>query len=522
MKQRALFLLFFTLLYNGICAQEEAAHWYFGAKAGMNFTNKYNAINATIGGSTNQSLSNVPSFENGPINTSEGCFSISTQSGQFLLASDGRFVYNSDKNQMPHGKGLKGDASAVQSGIVAPRPNHPNRYYIITAPAYETRNSRTDGIYYYEVDMEKEGGKGDVLGPYDSSGHPIGIELNFDNIYATKWAYENVAVVQHANQIDYWLVHRCRDHFFVWKITENGINPTPVNSYTIGEDPGNDMSHTNTRFSPDGKYLASSNMFHGAPKTSIILAEFDTSSGSISNINILTLSASNFGNQVYGLTFSPNNKYLYYTLINSGGAPATNMQRRTVISMLNNITETPLSIGAAVSNIQLGPDNRIYGIRSENRDLSIILDPDNVSPTLATIPNYFPSGVNPHISLPTFAVGFKMSFSGPLVRCVNDGLKTYTFLIDYNPTTIEYTNIKYFEWNWGDGSPVEKDYSITPNTVQSRTHEYTKTGKHNIIITGYKESTPGVFTPINSSIYTKEIKVSSCIMPVNHNISVTY
>jgi PKD domain. len=514
MKQKILLFTFFVLLSIGLQAQGEAAHWYFGRNSGMDFTSMYVVNNAIIDGITGQTLTNVPAFDYGPINTGEGCFSVSDANGNFYFASDGRYIYNKNKALMPHGSNLKGHSSTTQSGLVIPRAQNPHNYYVVTAPAGETQGSRNDGIYYYEVDMTLDGSLGDVLGPYNGM-TPIGTELNFDGVYATKFAYENLAAVKHSNGIDYWLLNRTRDHFFVWKVTKDGIDPTPVKKFSIGYNPGDIYVGGGLKISSNGEYIVCVNpRYEGHPSTNgtIVVAKFDTTSGEITDIR------NNFipqPNTIYGVVFSPNNKYVYYSNWYAGP-----LMRLSLESLLNGTVETPKKISDYISNVQIGPDQRLYGITSHSnapaqyQNLYIVLNPNDNDPSVAVIPNYFPAGTGSHLSLPTFSASFfyidEIKVDMALPACVKTEMTFTTEIV----TGTGADAIAKVEWDFGDGKKVwDTNMSISTHVLK---HTYSQPGTYTLTLTPY--GTDDIEK--TDRIKKLTIPISRCILPVNHNISV--
>ena len=522
MKQKISLLFFSILISCGVYSQGETANWYFGTQSGMLFPNMTTRSDVTINGVLNQTLSGIPTFEVGPINTNEGCFSISDKEGNFLFASNGIYVYNKNKALMNHGSGLKGDPSATQSGIVIPRPKHPNNYYIVTAPALETVATRTYGLFYYEVDMTQDSGQGDVLGPYNGT-VPIGTELNFDGIYTTNLAYENVAAVGHGNGVDFWLIHRCQNHFFVWLVTENGIDPTPAGHYVIGDNPGAVYIQGYLRFSADGRYIASACPYLPENKSTISVANFDIDTGVISGIATRTFPGDNTKG-IYGLEFSPSNEYVYYTYAPRSAYTQQGLMRVSLSSLLNGVAETPLTlIDQTVGAIQIGPDSRIYGISSNYstlgnpnyRNLYVIPNPNDMTPDVAIIPNYFPAANGSHLSLPTFTSSFfstgDITSDPGLPACVNTEV---TLSIQITAGS-GIDRVAKLEWDFGDVSGIVTENDMNQYDFVQK-HTYTKPGKYTLTITPYK----GDGSIITDKIKTLEVKISRCVLPVNHNISV--
>lgn len=108
------FLLLFVLFFGHIVnAQQEAAIWYFGRNAGLDF----------------RSGTPVPLVD-GQIYTREGCATISDNVGNLLFYTDGISIWDRNHNTMPNGTGLLGDPSSSQSGMIVPHPGDPNLFYV--------------------------------------------------------------------------------------------------------------------------------------------------------------------------------------------------------------------------------------------------------------------------------------------------------------------------------------------------------------------------------------------------------
>lgn len=132
-RQRLLLFFFFFFLINIVAfAQPEAAVWYFGAKAGLDFRH------------------NPPSpLLNGQMNSNEGGAAICDENANLLFYTDGVRVWNKEHRLMNNGNHLLGHPSAAQSGIIAPMPLNRGKYYVFTVDAEAGDN----GLCYSIVDM---------------------------------------------------------------------------------------------------------------------------------------------------------------------------------------------------------------------------------------------------------------------------------------------------------------------------------------------------------------------------------
>ena len=143
--KRILFLAILVCNYI-TTAQNEAANWYFGNNAGINFNTNTNTVTA---------------LADGLLSTEEGCTSISDSSGNLLFYTNGENVYDRQHNIMSNGTGLFGNQSSTQSAIIIPKPEDPNLYYIFTQDTNFQFNP-DNGFNYSTVDMTLNGGFGAV------------------------------------------------------------------------------------------------------------------------------------------------------------------------------------------------------------------------------------------------------------------------------------------------------------------------------------------------------------------------
>ena len=108
------FLLLLFSLFSSY-GQKEAAIWYFGENAGLDFR------------------SGVPvALEDGALSTLEGCATIFDTEGNLLFYTDGSTVWNRNHLVMPNGTQLLGNATSTQSAIIVPKPNDSDIFYVFT------------------------------------------------------------------------------------------------------------------------------------------------------------------------------------------------------------------------------------------------------------------------------------------------------------------------------------------------------------------------------------------------------
>ncbi|MEX2596836.1 MAG: hypothetical protein WEC59_07890, partial [Salibacteraceae bacterium] len=135
-------LIGFLFISNLTIAQSSADWWFFGDKAGLNFT----------------AIGPVPSTE-GVLKSVEGCATISDEFGSLLFYTRGDTVWDSTHSVMQNGTGLiangiAGDGS--MNSFIVPRPGNPFEFYLFTIRSFY------GGLYYSKIDMTLNGGLGAV------------------------------------------------------------------------------------------------------------------------------------------------------------------------------------------------------------------------------------------------------------------------------------------------------------------------------------------------------------------------
>ncbi|WP_375238814.1 T9SS type B sorting domain-containing protein [Aurantibacter sp.] len=449
MKTNAFFIITFTLITLNLTAQRQAANWYFGDKAGINFD-----INNT-----------VTPLNNGELSTIEGCTSISSEAGNLLFYTDGKIVYNSSHDIMSNGSGLLGDSSSSQSALIVPKPEDPNIYYIFTVGA----SSSVLGLNYSVVDMTLDFGLG---------------AITTKNVNLLTACAEKVsAVLKDCESGNIWVAAFSNDQgnstvnmnsFHAYEISSIGINLTPVistfNSLAISELRGN------MKFSPNGENLALANINSG-----LYLFDFDVSNGIFSNANELIRpnlnSASN--EKSYGVEFSPNNSLLYTATYNdyfTGSASDNNSSNHYSKLLQFNLTSTNIPASKQTiddrnlyrSSLQLGPDGKIYRSMSGSYTigspyLSVINNPNLLGINCNYVHQQIQLSSNSRQGLPPFIASF---FSEKIDIIPTDNTNTvnlplcigenYTLIADDIPGAV-------YTWSKDGVTLSDSDYDLVVN-----------------------------------------------------------
>ncbi len=341
-------VLIFVALYitGNVCiAQNQAANWFFGYGAALQFDLNNNTVNAVNGGA---------------LSTNEGCASISDVFGNLLFYTDGSTVWDRNNNVMLNGVGLYGDSSSTQSAIIVQKPNDNNLFYVFTVD--NALDGINRGLNYSIIDMSLNGGLGSVtiknINLLPNCSEKISAVLK-DCLTKSIW----VITYASANGTD-----TIYNSFHAFEVSDVGVSNVAV----VSTFPNMATSEARgyLKLSPDGQKLACANMGSG-----MSLFDFDVDTGIVSNRRLLTINTSS--NYAYGVEFSPNSQLLY---VNSSNDSQSNnpTSHRSTLSQFNlnatdisasrvNIDERQLYRGG----LQLGPDGKIYRALSATYDTGL-------------------------------------------------------------------------------------------------------------------------------------------------------
>ncbi|SNR80655.1 gliding motility-associated C-terminal domain-containing protein [Maribacter sedimenticola] len=443
MNLRFHLVVFFIITGFFVNAQKEAAIWYFGENAGLDFN-----TGAPV------------TLLDGALSTREGCATISDNNGSLLFYTDGITVWNRNHQAMPNGTGLLGDPSSTQSAIIVPHPGIPTQFYIFTADKIKEAN----GINYSVVDISLDGGLGDIIQK---------------NIQLVTPAAEKLTAVKHANGTDIWvLTHDAfGDAYLAYRVTPTGVDTTPVIS-NVGINLTTYFFQSNIhaigylKASPDGKKVAAA---HNGLNVDVM--DFDSATGILTNAQTL-LDFSEHYKLFYGVEFSPSSRFLYISSSLTTDLYQYDLEAADIRSSVVQLNTSSLIFGA----LQLGIDGKIYMADMERPTLSVIENP-NEQGALSTL-NYSAidlGGRTIILGLPPFITSYFQ------VDIMVDGL------CEGSPTTFESAisaSPISMVWDFGDG---------TTSTLENPSHTYAVSGDYTVSVT--------VTTASETKTETKDITI---------------
>ncbi len=267
-------------------AQNEANLWYFGDYAGLDFN-------------TGVPIA-IPGFFHQFLATGNICDSL----GNFLIASDGNYIYNRDKEIMLNGD-LIDLPGATEGTLLLKKPGNNRIYYLFVTNYWEDASSDY-GLYYSVIDLHLDNGLGGVTSEKD-----ILLEDAWD-------ATEKIYAVRHKNKKDVWIVTRnlYEARYTSFLLTETGLNHNGVYSPAIERDNG--YVNGEIGISHDKKRLVAA--FRGAGiesrKPEFEICNFNHSTGQIELLYTIRFKYEDVGliRPPWGVEFSPDSKYLYLSV----------------------------------------------------------------------------------------------------------------------------------------------------------------------------------------------------------------
>ena len=435
---------------------KQAYVWYFGDHAGIDFRS------GTAIALTDQD--SMTAYKSSSV--------ISDSMGNLLFFTNGRKVWDQTHQLMPNATGLNGDLGVFQPCIIVPKPSDPTIFFLFTIDvlAFNPDNTyTTKGFRYTIIDMKRRGGMGDAT--------------EILNIPLLTPVSQKLSAVFHKNKMDVWIiVHKWdSDEFYAYLVSKWGIHD-PVISKAGTVHGGGYTEQANAygcmKFSPDGTRIASA--ISGCKI--IELFNFNNETGTVSFIQSHLFTYPNVS--PYGIEFSPDSKKLYTSLIQTyGNGPPSSpslIYQFDLTTDLNNPILVDSIFGIRVSNLQLGPDGRIYCAKTINLltkcdTLDVIYNPTR----LGTGCNYNRVNHVPGTSFPLFGRYGIYSLPNIIQSYVHTPFFSWDSCCHHDLTRfyiLNPVNIDSVLWNFSDGAT-----SIDLDPV----HEFQNPGTYTVTLTEF-------------------------------------
>ncbi|MBL7113407.1 MAG: hypothetical protein ISS19_15830 [Bacteroidales bacterium] len=422
---RDIIIILFVIFIPFVCfPQGEFNIWYFGVHAGISFN-------------TDPPVALPPN----PITTNGAIagISVSDSLGNIMFYSNGRKVWNRNNVVMPNGTGLLGGEVTCQFMAVQDISNH-NLYYIFTVDHAPTLINPTAGLRYSVLDMQLDGGKGDIVTGMKNIPLPMG-----DSVYTS------LTATRHQNNRDVWVVVLRRgniDQYLAYLIDSLGINLAPVVSTSTFLN-GSSGTCSFMRISPDGKYL-----FCHDSLTEMCL--FNTSTGVVTSKFRFW---PGLGEKIAtSEEFSIDSRYVYFTTASVTPYGAV-VQYDMINPDSNSFMQSQVVVGDSGGySIQMAPDGKIYITDNWSNDtLHRINNPSANGSSCNYEKNAFCLQGNVHYhSLPQFLQRYKAYIHHSTGLCQNDSIY---FSNDIWPPPDS------IHWDFGDPASGTANYSNLINPL---------------------------------------------------------
>jgi hypothetical protein len=469
------------LLWVANCAdaiESEQGNWYFGARAGLVFTET----------GTRPSLDAIrpPNPLLPPtINSHEGGISISNAQGELMFyaggnqtnANEGQ-VFNSDHERINSHRSvnLHISGTAVQNAITFPCPLDTSKMMLLQ------NNANGVGAFSYTLLKKNTQGKFELDTP------SINTLINVPGFNNDTFRIgEYLSAAPKCDGIGHWVAvvatHGTADSFntlFILSIDSNGISVADTQFLYLSKYHPSDSSRTfygygQAKFSPDATKLALYKY----------IWDFNRKTGEISNR--VEIPDNKF--DVFGLTFSPNSRYLYWINIENNSLFRLDLSQRDFESNIERIGFAPNRYSSA--SMQIGPDNKIYIASPKSDFLGVINSPD--IPMSAT-PN--PLGYEPNGAALKIGTSGGRSEEGlpNFVDAKKEELvKDTIFYTISNCNQVQFSTTACcranFKWIFGDGD--------TSNQRIPEEHTYASYGGYTVYLVLDAKDTISVQIPMN-------------------------
>lgn len=376
-KQGYLLLLLLLVSFSGY-GQMEASVWYLGNGYGLTFRRGAPEV-----------------IQAGPAEALTTTYTYTNSAGQVLLSANQLGVFNKQGVLIQNGTWNLNQQSEI---YIIRKPGSRTLFYIFYVGINGSSTTEyNNAVMYKTVDIAANGGAGAAL----EEDKIIYSDLHGSFTVSALCANNTYWLVGEANRNIYQPITGIgSDQFFAYKITADGISPTPIKSepVSIGNSSG-------LKFSPKGDKIVFG--YDGNPGyEGTGLANFNTETGEITKFTRLEVRGwetefSASGSKLYLSGFYQDVEKIWQFDLSTDNAQA-------ILASKTLVYAGPINLGTS----QLAPDGKIYLIQPDHKKaLAVIKYPDRTGVACEVTPNaiIFPNEIT--TGLPTFAANFLFNYS---------------------------------------------------------------------------------------------------------------
>ncbi|WP_298156555.1 M43 family zinc metalloprotease [Flavobacterium sp.] len=404
---------------------------------------------------------NIPMYYNSSVQNDN--------SGNLLFYTNKTDVFNSNYTAInTGGTTIANDSWGGRSGstMIVPKPNNPNKYYLfsntIKTPSQTFDNSH--GFRFSEIQVNSGAA---VMNSIRQPIMDASVSSFFEVQQGALYNGEGItAVKRRASLTDeaYWIITCLRGvngkTYVVVFLFGNGGTITYQSHF---ESPLNYSNNLLTiKAAPNGNKLF---MFNAGYSANAYIMDFNKVTGVVSDAKVVTYNITGGLNE--GASFSPDSNLLYFT------EAQRNVSQINVNAMNPGQTKVMVvqeSYPGVMSQMQLGPDGKIYISGPYSEYLKVIHNPNNLcTQTNYNNCNYYYFG--PKVTNPGAAIGFALpnnidaqqstayTNNNTSISSYITGCNTYKFFPDYYGSS--------FSWDFGDPASGSNNTSTASNPTHT-------------------------------------------------------
>ena len=391
-----------------------------------------------------------------------GAGSISDANGNLLMYTDGFSIWNRNHQLMPNGADLVSNLTTRTVALIVPKPGSNSLFYVFLS-------DQVSAFFYAIVDLSLNGGLGDVT----SKGTKL---LQKPTDY--------VSAAFHENGSDVWVAaHETGSNtYFTLLVSNQGISNMLEQAF------GSSFYANQIKFSPAGNKLAS------ITDDGISVADFNGSTGAISNSMNFTFNDLDSSPFMAGLDFSSDGTKLYASEVRYSAIFQFDLSSNDYnqIKKSRHALKTPV-YNNNLWNFQLAPDGKIYitkgGGGGGDQHVGVIDNPNALGNNVIFKENSL--YLDGHSSFVAYTPNFIQSYF----------YKT-SFSFDghcqQSPVSFKVTNLFHVDsvrWNFGEGSTTN---ALNPSFTYKNSGDYTVE-----LLAYYQGITSTISQTVHVDAYTK-------------------